>query len=120
MPQEILNKRLNHYWGMLSEPVPPLSLPRTVGLGMASPGGGEERGRWHCPCPSSITRGQSGRGQPGRGQPQNHLPSSELHTQLLTSSLSTVEAVFWKLFTILCLLKPYPADESIRSIHSLY
>lgn len=33
MPQEILNKRLNHYWGRLSEPVPPLSLPRTVGLG---------------------------------------------------------------------------------------
>lgn len=31
MPQEILNKWLNHYWGRLSQPGPPLS---SLGLGL--------------------------------------------------------------------------------------
>lgn len=46
MPQEILNKRLNHYWGRHIELVPPLNVPGSVGLGktdLEGVGGDRER-----------------------------------------------------------------------------
>lgn len=70
MPQEILNKRLNHYWGRCSEPVPPLSLPCAAGLGEAYLGG--KMGNQVLPSTAASLA----------GAPVPPSPS-ELHAQLL-------------------------------------